>query len=88
MSDSISKIIDPENIDVPGLVKILEGMEERIANIEEALGTDTTKGETALFSTLLECLESNPQQLGGALTFRGTRFSASQFPSELADCRT
>jgi hypothetical protein len=38
--DKLSKVINIENIDVPGLVKILEGMEERIANIEEVLEMD------------------------------------------------
>jgi hypothetical protein len=40
MTDTISKSINPENIDVPGLVKVLEGMEERLAKIEEVLEMD------------------------------------------------
>jgi uncharacterized protein (DUF433 family) len=35
--------------------------------------------------TLRDCLESNPQKLGGVISFRGTRFSVSQFLAELAD---
>lgn len=34
---------------------------------------------------LRNCLESNPQKLGGVPVFRGTRFSASQLLAELAD---
>lgn len=34
---------------------------------------------------LHECLESNPQKLGGVPVFRETRFSVSQFLAELAD---
>jgi uncharacterized protein (DUF433 family) len=36
-------------------------------------------------STVWECLESDPEKVGGVPVFRGTRFSASQFLAELAD---
>ena len=35
--------------------------------------------------SLQQCLESDPQKLGGVPVFHGTRFSASQFLAELAD---
>jgi hypothetical protein len=38
--DKLSEVINPENIDVPGLVQVLKGMEERISNIEDVLEMD------------------------------------------------
>jgi predicted xylose isomerase-like sugar epimerase len=38
--DKLSKVINPENIDVPGLVRVLQGIEERLTNIEQVLDMD------------------------------------------------
>jgi hypothetical protein len=38
--DKLSKGINPETIDVPGLVRVREGIEERLTNIEEVLEMD------------------------------------------------
>jgi hypothetical protein len=36
----LSEVINPENIDIPGLISVLKGIEERLANIEEVLEMD------------------------------------------------
>jgi predicted xylose isomerase-like sugar epimerase len=38
--DKLSKVIKPENIDVRGLVRVLQGIEERLTNIEQVLDMD------------------------------------------------
>jgi hypothetical protein len=54
--DKLSEVINPENIDVPGLVEVLKGMEERLCDIEEVLKIDrTVKDEDPVY--LSEALE-------------------------------
>jgi hypothetical protein len=38
--DKPSKVINPENIDLPGLIDLLKSLEERISNIEDVLEMD------------------------------------------------